>query len=702
MDKTEIIQKHQEMVQKLKLWSDAYYQGQPVVSDAVFDLAFEKLQDFERVHSFLDLTGSPTQTVNDVAPESKEGYKQAQHQVPMLSLKSEVDTSDKPIIDFIERTFECVKKHGGFYSASPKFDGLSIELQYIGSSPMKAVTRGDGYTGEDVTHLVGKMAKGKIAKKVFSPRLGKDVSLLVKTEVIRGAFVTCCIRGEIVLPKSDFLYINKQLESKAEPPYSNPRNAAAGLLRRKEYVPDLHDRLVFYAYDVPWGEGKNYERLSKNEFSKYIFLEANGFVSPINFSILQEGKTDEELKEHYINFLKKSYKQYERKREQLDYDIDGVVYKVVSTQAREELGYAGREPRWAIAHKFVPEQATTVVKDIVVQVGKTGRLTPVALLEAVKCGGVEITNANLHHEELMRHIDIQPGDSVVVHRAGDVVPEVVCVDKKHPQNTTPQDYSAYFASCPSCGEQPTKRGMLWYCTNIAGCPGMLSSRLSTAVSRAYLNIEDLGPKTIDRLIETQDLVSVASIFKLSAEALRYAGVADSLIVNILEHIDKAKTLPLERIIASIGIPSLGVSTARTLLNSFSTLQEIASLDKAKITTIARFKEALGDKLLHGIEQAAYEFKELTQIDFKQAKAQAVCNHINVCVSGRLLELDKTSIEQLLLNKGFNVTSSVSSKLHYLVGSDESTSKHRKAVQLGIPIISSEKALQALLNEPKII
>ena len=689
-----------EKVQRLKKLNDAYYRGEPLVTDATYDSLHKEVQEMERLDpSIIDAT-SPTQVVGKTTTTV---FELVEHQVPMLSLKSEVDTSDKPIIDFIERTFECAKKHGGFYSASPKFDGLSIELQYLGSSPMKAVTRGDGYTGEDVTHLVGKMPKGKIAQKVFSSRFKKDAILLGgQAELIRGAFVTCCIRGEIVLPKSDFLYINKQLESKAEPPYSNPRNAAAGLLRRKEYVPDLHDRLVFYAYDVPWGEGKNYERFSKNEFSKYIFLEANGFISPINFSIIQEGKTDEELKEHYISFLKKTYKAYERKREQLDYDIDGVVYKVVSTQAREELGYAGREPRWAIAHKFVPEQATTVVKDIVVQVGKTGRLTPVALLEAVKCGGVEITNANLHHEELMRHIDIQPGDSVVVHRAGDVVPEVVCVDKKHPQNTTPQDYSAYFASCPSCGEQPTKRGMLWYCTNLAGCPGMLSSRLSTAVSRAYLNIEDLGPKTIDRLIETQDLVSVASIFKLNAEALRYAGVADSLIVNILEHIDKAKTLPLERIIASIGIPSLGVSTARTLLNSFPTLQEIASLDKAKITTITRFKEALGDKLLHGIEQAAYEFKELMQIDFKHAKAQAVCNHINVCVSGRLLELDKTSIEQLLLNKGFNVTSSVSSKLHYLVGCDESTSKHRKAMQLGIPIISSEKALQALLNEPKII
>lgn len=688
---------YEEKVKRLRELNDAYYRGEPLVTDATYDALHQEVVQMEKDDpSIIDPT-SPTQKVGNT---TKMAFEAVAHHAPMLSLKTEVDTSDKPIIDFIERTFECVKKHGGFYSASPKFDGLSIELQYHGISLVKAVTRGDGYTGEDVTHLIGNLPKGKIARKVFSPRLGKNVSLLGKAEVIPGAFVTCCIRGEVVLPKSDFDYINKQLESKAEPPYSNPRNAAAGLLRRKEYVPDLHDRLVFYAYDVPWGEGRNYERFSTNEYTKYIFLEANGFISPINFSFMQDGASDEELKEHYTNFLKETYKKYEQKRGQLEYDIDGVVYKVVSTKAREELGYAGREPRWAIAHKFVPEQATTVVNDIVVQVGKTGRLTPVAILAPVKCGGVEITNANLHHEEQMKHIDIQVGDTVVVHRAGDVVPEVVCLDKKHPQNTTPQDYGAYFTSCPECGSTPVKRGMLWYCDNVAGCPGMLSARLYTAVSRAYLDIEDLGPKTIDRLIETEDLKSVAGIFKLTAEALKYAGVADSLIVNILDHIQKAKALPLERIIASIGIPSLGVSTARTLLTVFPTLQEIASLDKQKIASIPRYKDALGEKLIAGIEQASFEFTQLLEIDFSSAKAVTASNGINVCVSGRLPTMDKTSIVNLLLSKGFNVVSSVSSKLNYLVGCEETTAKYRKALELAIPIIATTTALQALVDDPK--
>src|SRR5574343_357354 len=688
---------YEEKVKRLRELNDAYYRGEPLVTDATYDALHQEVVQMEKDDpSIIDPT-SPTQKVGNT---TKMAFEAVAHHAPMLSLKTEVDTSDKPIIDFIERTFECVKKHGGFYSASPKFDGLSIELQYHGISLVKAVTRGDGYTGEDVTHLIGNLPKGKIARKVFSPRLGKNVSLLGKAEVIPGAFVTCCIRGEVVLPKSDFDYINKQLESKAEPPYSNPRNAAAGLLRRKDYVPDLHDRLVFYAYDVPWGEGRNYERFSTNEYTKYIFLEANGFISPINFSFMQDGASDEELKEHYTNFLKETYKKYEQKRGQLEYDIDGVVYKVVSTKAREELGYAGREPRWAIAHKFVPEQATTVVNDIVVQVGKTGRLTPVAILAPVKCGGVEITNANLHHEEQMKHIDIQVGDTVVVHRAGDVVPEVVCLDKKHPQNTTPQDYGAYFTSCPECGSTPVKRGMLWYCDNVAGCPGMLSARLYTAVSRAYLDIEDLGPKTIDRLIETEDLKSVAGIFKLTAEALKYAGVADSLIVNILDHIQKAKALPLERIIASIGIPSLGVSTARTLLTGVPTLQEIASLDKQKIASIPRYKDALGEKLIAGIEQASFEFTQLLEIDFSSAKAVTASNGINVCVSGRLPTMDKTSIVNLLLSKGFNVVSSVSSKLNYLVGCEETTAKYRKALELAIPIIATTTALQALVDDPK--
>ena len=301
---------YEEKVKRLRELNDAYYRGEPLVTDAAYDSLHKEVQEMERLDpSIIDPT-SPTQVVGKTTTTA---FELVEHQVPMLSLKSEVDTSDKPIIDFIERTFECVKKHGGFYSASPKFDGLSIELQYPGFNGLselqydgvlvKAVTRGDGYTGEDVTHLVGKMAKGKIARKVFTPRLNKNVSLLGKAEVVPGAFVTCCIRGEIVLPKKDFDYINKQLESKAEPPYSNPRNAAAGLLRRKEYVPDLHDRLVFYAYDVSWGEGHNYERFSTSEYTKYIFLEANGFISPINFSFMQDGASDEELKEHYRIFI---------------------------------------------------------------------------------------------------------------------------------------------------------------------------------------------------------------------------------------------------------------------------------------------------------------------------------------------------------------------------------------------------------------
>lgn len=685
---------YEEKVKRLRELNDAYYRGEPLVTDATYDALHREVVQMENDDpSIIDPT-SPTQKVGNT---TKMAFEAVAHHAPMLSLKTEVDVSDKPIIDFVERTYELAKENG--YSVTPKFDGLGIDLHYKGHLGLvAAVTRGDGLVGESVLHIVGKLPDKLIPKK-FQRMVTKSF-FYGKSKLIQGAFITCDIRGEIVLPKNAFEQINKKLIACGSEPYSNPRNAAAGLLRRLEYDPELHDQLRFYPYDIGWGEGSNYETMNQNEYIVYSHFSANGFVTPANFLILPTGKDLETRKQTFINFLKETYETYEKKRNTLDYDIDGVVYKLISYEARKSLGYSGREPRWAIAHKFVPEQATTVVNDIVIQVGKTGRLTPVAILTPVKCGGVEITNANLHHEEQMKHIDIQVGDTVVVHRAGDVVPEVVCVDMKHPQNTTPQDYSAYFTSCPECGSTPIKRGMLWYCDNIAGCPGMLSARLYTAVSRAYLDIEDLGPKTIDRLIETEDLKSVAGIFKLTAEALKYAGVADSLIVNILDHIQKAKALPLERIIASIGIPSLGVSTARTLLSVFPTLQEIASLDKQKIASIPRYKDALGEKLIAGIEQASFEFTQLLEIDFSSAKAVVASNGINVCVSGRLPAMDKTSIVNLLLSKGFNVVSSVSSKLNYLVGCEETTAKYRKALDLGIPIISTTNALQALVDDPK--
>lgn len=688
---------YEEKVKRLRELNDAYYRGEPLVTDATYDALHQEVVQMEKDDPSIIDPSSPTQKVGNT---TKMAFEAVAHHAPMLSLKTEVDVSDKPIVDFVERTYEMAKESG--YSVSPKFDGLGIDLHYKGGIGLvAAVTRGDGLVGESVLHIVGKLPDKLIPKEFLRARTKAFFDTITQaTDLIQGAFITCDIRGEIVLPKSSFEQINKKLIACGIEPYSNPRNAAAGLLRRLEYDPELHDHLRFYPYDVGWGEGSNYEAVCVSEYVVYSHFEANGFVTPINFLIPSPWKDDEKRKQSYIEFLKETYEQYEKERDTLDYDIDGVVYKLTCYEARKSLGYSGREPRWAIAHKFVPEQATTVVNDIVVQVGKTGRLTPVAILAPVKCGGVEITNANLHHEDQMKHIDIQVGDTVVVHRAGDVVPEVVCVDKKHPQNTTPQDYSAYFTNCPECGSTPVKRGMLWYCDNVAGCPGMLSARLYTAVSRAYLDIEDLGPKTIDRLIETEDLKSVAGIFKLTAEALKYAGVADSLIVNILDHIQKAKALPLERIIASIGIPSLGVSTARTLLTVFPTLQEIASLDKQKIASIPRYKDALGEKLIAGIEQASFEFTQLLEIDFSTAKAVAASNGINVCVSGRLPTMDKTSIVNLLLSKGFNVVSSVSSKLNYLVGCEETTAKYRKALELAIPIIATTTALQALVDDPK--
>lgn len=720
------IEDYRTSIDTLKKWSDAYYCGKPLVSDATFDQLYTRVKEFEDASPTLIAKDSPTQTVNDIKPESKEGYIQAKHHVPMLSLRTEVDTSRAPLEAFYERVLEGVVRTGDAFSISPKYDGLGIDLQYTAEQGLvRAVTRGDGMEGEDVTHIIKMLPESKVPKYLYGLKLGKGLDAVIPA---KGAPITGDVRAEIVVRKSDFERLNKMRERYGDEVFSNTRNAAAGLMRRLEFS-DYHNLLTVYAYDIAWGDGEGYEQVAKGEFTKMMALKESGFECEFKIVKFDQATGDatlscksgmftknksteykvtpedeegaisnpQEAKEKILHYLFGTYRYLEDFRAPIDFDIDGVVYKVCSTELREELGFSGREPRWAYAHKFRPEQKKTILTDLITQVGKTGRVTPVAILEPVFVGGVWVTNASIHNQDRLEELGIAPGDEVYVHRAGDVVPELVGVAKK--LNDHPYDYASLFSSCPECGCALERKGAFWMCVNTGGCEGMLQSRLEAAVSRARLDIEDLGPKTIAVLIGNKDLTCVADIFKLTKEKLSYAGVADSLVINILDHIDKAKALPLERVLASIGIPNLGVRTAKDLLKVFSTIEAVSKITRETIASVPGYEKVFGEKIATGIAAAAREFEELLEVKSNWQTTQVVANGFTACISGGLDNMRKEDIKAKLEAAGFHVVGSVGKKLDVLISNLPDSSKTVRAMELKVPIISDALGLEALLHDP---
>src|SRR3954470_15709896 len=522
-----------------------YIDDSPEISDVEYDRLFKELQELEEKFPELRTADSPTQRVGG-APSEK--LVQVPHAVPMLSIRTETDTEDRGAEKFDTR----IRRELGLKAEDPpveyavelKFDGVAINLRYEEGELALAATRGDGETGEDVT------ANVRIIRSI-PYRLQRKIPLLE-------------VRGEIFMHRTDFARLNERQQAAGERPYVNPRNAAAGAVRQLDPRITARRPLRFSAHGFGELDGISFETQA-------------GFLSAIKALGLPVHSTHKIARgaQELVEF----HREVSQRREALPFDIDGVVYKVNSLELQRQLGYVAREPRWAVAHKYPAQEEVTEVLGIGVQVGRTGTLTPVARLKPVFVGGVTVTNATLHNEDELRRKDVWVGDTVVVRRAGDVIPEIVSV--RTPGQRRAEDRFEMPTSCPECGSPVVRVAgeAATRCTGGLYCKAQRKQTLLHFAGRRAMDIEGLGEKIVDQLVERELVKSPADLYELDEAALSgLERMAEKSAANLLASIAGAKRTELKRLIYALGIPGVGEEVAKILASRFDSVQALLSAD----------------------------------------------------------------------------------------------------------------------------
>ena len=640
----------------------------PEVPDAEYDRRFAELQSLEARYPEAISEDSPTHRVG--APPVS-GFAEVTHAVPMLSLNNAFD--DATVGAFDRRVREALNADRVRYSAEPKFDGLAVSLTYRDGLFERGATRGDGATGEDVTANLRTI--GAIPLRLR----GAGVPTLLE------------VRGEVLLLKRNFARLNEEQLARGEKLFANPRNAAAGALRQLDSRITATRRLAFFAYAVGVVEGGD---LPRDTHSAQM-----NWLAQLRFPVSTERRVVDGL-EGLLGY----YHDIGRRRDALDFAIDGVVYKVDALPAQEVLGFVSRAPRFAVAHKYPPEEELTEVVGIDVQVGRTGALTPVARLRPVNVGGVTVTNATLHNEDEVRRKDVRIGDTVVVRRAGDVIPEVASVVPARRVGQPP--VFSMPATCPECGSAVAREagGVIHRCTGGLVCPAQRREALLHFASRRALDIEGLGDKVVEQLVERDLVHTPADIFGLGAETL--AGLdrmADKSAANLVTSIEASKATTLARFIFSLGIRNVGEATARDLAAHFGRFDDFTSAGLDQLQAVpdvgpivaqsivgffaephnATVVQALRDA---GVNWPAHEGRKLEVLP--QTGRTFV-------LTGSLPTLTRDEARARIEALGGKVAGSVSSKTDYVVAGADAGSKLEKAVQLGITILDEPGLLDLL-------
>jgi DNA ligase (NAD+) len=670
-----------------------YALNQPLISDAQYDALFRELQKLEAEHPELATFDSPTQRVGTAPADA---FAEVTHRVPMLSLNNAFDEDEVSAFD--RRVREGLAIDEVEYAAEPKFDGLAVSLVYEGGALARGATRGDGYTGEDVTANLRTVQAIPLRLSVQRPPRLLEV------------------RGEVFMLKRDFEELNRHQRAKGEKEFVNPRNAAAGALRQLDSRITASRRLAFFAYGL--GAAAGTPAIARHS-ELLDYLAGHRFpVAPIREVV----KGPDGLLGYY--------RRVAAMRERLPYDIDGVVYKVNDLAAHERLGYVARAPRFALAHKFPAEETTSEVEAIVVHVGRTGALTPVARLRPVFVGGVTVTNATLHNEDEIRRKDIWRGDTVSVRRAGDVIPEVVRVVKKGPRRD--HDRFVMPQHCPECGSKVVRLEdeAVARCSGGLYCPAQRKRALLHFASRRAMDIEGLGEKLVDQLVERQIVNDPADIYSLDAAAL--AGLermGDKSAANVIEEIDRSREVGLARFVYALGVPAVGEEAARVLAGHFGDLHALMAADWDAIAqdkktvqkeNAARKKrgdaplpvplEGIGPEVMDSISKFFGEphnrdvIRRLTgrpgRITFTAAKRPIAAGHGRVAgkifvLTGTLPHLAREEAKERIEARGGKVSGSVSKKTDYVVVGSDPGSKHFKARELGIAVLDEEGLLKLL-------
>jgi DNA ligase (NAD+) len=647
-----------------------YVLDQPEISDLEFDNLMQQLKDLEAGNPSLITPDSPTQRVGG---KPREGFVKVRHSSPMLSLDNTY--SEDELRAWERRVHELTGRSDVDYVCELKLDGMSLALTYEGGQLARGVTRGDGTTGEDVT---------------LNVRTVRSVPLSIAKEKLKKAGIpeNFEVRGELLMPIASFKKMNEEREAKGLSQFANPRNATAGTVRQLESRITAERRLDYFSYMLLVDGRTYFDRHSKT----LDVLDAAGF------KVNQSRKLVHSMKEVW-DFIET----WEGKRETLPYEIDGIVVKVDRVALQNELGFTGKAPRWAIAYKYAARAGITKLEDIRVQVGRTGKLTPVAMLAPVPIGGTTVRNATLHNMDEIGRLGVKIGDWVQVERGGDVIPKVAKVidDKDHPRGTKAFHMPE---NCPICGTKVAKtEGEVDYrCVN-ANCPAKLLGTILHFASRGVMNIDGMGEALVTQLIDRGLVKNVADIYDLTKkDLLSLERFADKSAQNILNEIESSKQLPLERVIYGLGIRFVGERTAQFLAEHFGSMESLASASVEELQNVnevgPRIAESIAEffsipanrKLIHRLRAAGLALK-----GEKKERGTKLAGKTFV-LTGTLAKYTRDEARKIIEDAGGKVTGSVSKKTDYVVAGSDAGSKLDKAKELGVPVID-EKEMEKLAS-----
>jgi DNA ligase (NAD+) len=657
---SEAIKKRVEKLrEEIEYHNNRYYiLDQPEISDTQYDRLMRELEKLEEEYPKLRSPNSPTQRVGATPLEA---FEIVRHTIPMLSLANAFDESEAK--DFDKR----VKKFLGYsaeitYVAEPKLDGLAVELVYERGQFVVGSTRGDGVNGENITQNL------RTIKTIPLQLIRKEVPVPERLVV----------RGEVIIQLKKFKELNRKREEIGEPLFANPRNAAAGSVRQLDSKITAERPLEIYCYGLGEVTGRTFKTHSEilQTFPKW------GLRTNPN---IQRCQNIDEVLEYYHKM--------NEKRETLPYEIDGIVIKVDRLDLQTRLGEISRSPRWALAFKFQPKQETTKILDIIVQVGRTGAITPVAVMEPVKVGGVEVSRATLHNQDEIDKKDVRVGDTVVIQRAGDVIPEVVQVITSKRKGTEKKFRMP--SKCPVCGAEVIKEEAIHRCIGL-DCPAQLKGRIKHFASKRAMDIEGLGVKLIDQSVDKGLIKDVADIYYINKEKLiELERMADKSAQNIIDAIEKSKTKPLSKFLYALGIRHVGETTAEDLACHFPRLDDLFRLSEEDLMEV----EGIGPEVAASVHQFFRDKKNRESIELlKKAGVKVIEPKVKekgklvgktFLFTGALKDFGREEARNLVESLGGMTASSVSKKVDFVVVGEDPGSKSDKAKELGIKILTEE-------------
>lgn len=663
MNINEAIKRSDELRGILNFHNYKYYvEDSPEISDFEYDELMRELKLIEREHPELITSDSPTQRIGD---KPLEGFKEVRHQVQMQSLQDIF--SFKEFIEFDNR-MRTAFDDDLEYDVEPKIDGLSVSLEYENGKLVRGSTRGDGIIGEDVTSNL---------KTIKSIPLSLPENVTVE------------VRGEVFMPRESFYKLNEEREMNDEPLFANPRNAAAGSLRQLNPKVSASRKLDIFIFNIQRIEGKTFEKHTES----LDYLKSLGFKVIPKYTIC---KNAEEVIEE-INWIGDT-------RGNFPFDIDGAVVKVNLLEQREKVGVTTKTPRWAVAYKYPAEKQKTIIKDIIVNVGRTGVLTPNAVLEPVRLAGSLVSRATLHNIDYIKQKDIRIGDTVMIQKAGDIIPEVVEVAKD--KRTGSEKEFDMPEKCPVCGADVTRIDgeAATRCTG-AECPAQLYRGILHFVSRDAMNIEGLGPAIIEQLLASGLIKNYADLYFLKKDDLvNMERMGEKSAQNLLDSIEKSKKNSFDKVINSLGIRFIGLRSAQILADNFANIDELAGADYDRLIQI----QEVGGKMAESIVNFFKQEQNLHLIQMlKDAGVNLTANKKEIkdnrfedktfVLTGTLEKYKRNQAEEIILGFGGKVSSSVSKNTSYVLAGEEAGSKLNKANQLGVKVID-ENEFEKMISE----